>query len=210
MYYKSLIKPSRSSNWGDFDYSFHQEVWSLFPGINKKDPDFIYRAGQQCLYTVSRVQPIATTGKWLVTNTAPYDPQVSAGLRLDFMTRINPVNDRDGARYSIIMDYIHNLRRSGKPQSEWPLPEEIRNAACSKWFKKQEKTKGFSVSSFLIEQQQDKEYPNDRTGDLMKFTILDIRGTLTVTDPDAFKQALFLGIGKGRRFGYGMLMVKAA
>lgn len=212
MYYKSRIRPSKPLNVDG--YKLHQELWSLFPGVKRGESRFLYRVGQDCVYAVSDIQPIDTTGRWLVNPTVPYNPQVFKGLVLDFMLKVNPVYDQfeDGkkVRHSIILEYIHKLRRSGKPQSEWPCAEDIRLKACSEWFKTQEDLKGFSVNNFRVEQQQDVQFENERTGDTMKFTVLDLRGQLTVLDPDAFKHTLYHGIGKAKRFGYGMFMIKAA
>lgn len=215
MYYKSCIKAKNSRNLdlrtiGEYD--LHQEIWSLCPGVKRGESRFIYWVTPTCIYMISDVQPLDTTGRWLITSTVPYDPQLVAGQGLDFLYRGNPVYDvMEGSkkkRYSIIVDKVHKLRTQGLPLSDWPSAEEIRRSAVQEWFDNQGKIRGFKVSSFSIDQQRDVQFENGRSGDIMKFTVLDIRGNLTVTDPVAFKQVLLKGLGKAKRFGYGMFMVK--
>lgn len=210
MYYRSIIKPSKPGK--DLgEYQFHQEVWSLFPGEDRSK--FIYRIGQDCIYIISEIQPIDTTGRWLVTSSTSYDPKVRPGLTLEFMTTVNPVYDRvvgnKKVRHSIFKDYFHRLKQKNIPPSSWPNGNEIKYAACKEWFETQKK-KGFEVGDFSVTGYSDVQFKNNRTEDVMKFLRVDLRGILTVTDPEAFKQTLLKGIGKARRFGFGLLMVKAA
>jgi CRISPR system Cascade subunit CasE len=39
---------------------------------------------------------------------------------------------------------------------------------------------------------------------------VDLRGELTVTDPDAFRRMLFQGLGSAKGFGYGLMLVRRA
>ena len=203
MYYKTIVKQAKPANFTP--YQLHQEIWSLFPGMQRGNSLFVYRIGNNCIYLISAVPPISTTGQWLVGPSKKFNPQIAEGTVVDFMTRVNPVYDRDGDRYGVVMDYIHGLRKSGLPPSEWPTGEELKILACTKWFK--EKCPNFSIQDFRINQFQDVQFLNEKTGDMMKFAIADIVGHLVVTNPDGFKKNLFEGIGKSRRFGHGMVMV---
>ena len=188
------------------EYQLKKSIWDLFPGTSKAD--FIYRVNNKSIYLVSQQQPLDVSGLWNIESTLPYNPQVYEGLSLEFIIRMNPVYDRNGDRYSIIEDYIYDLKKAHMSRDKWPNGDMIRHNACSKWFKIQENIRGFKVEEFMVEGHQVNEIFNDRTGSLMKFVVLDIRGVLTVTNPEDFLTTLMKGIGKGRRFGYGMFMVK--
>jgi CRISPR system Cascade subunit CasE len=192
------------------NYEFHQEVWGFFPGYQRGDRRFIYRVEPGCIYSISEDQPLDTTGKWLVSTTTPYNPQVYKGLVLEFLVRANLTSKKGSGKHGIIMDYVHSLRQSGKSQSEWPTAEDIRLKACSAWFSRNVDRLGFSVNNFQIDQQRDVQFLNQRTQDIMKHQVLDIRGVLTVVDPEKCLYSLFKGIGSARGFGYGMVLVKAA
>ena len=45
-------------------------------------------------------------------------------------------------------------------------------------------------------------------GDKSGFSAVDLTGELQITDPEQFRQTLFNGLGRGKAFGCGLLMVK--
>jgi len=206
--YMSCIVPARPFMWTE--YKLHKSIWTLFPGMDKSC--FVYRVTKEgWIYSISTVPPTDTTGKWRVKSTEIYNPNLYTGLQIQFLTLVNATNDYTvngkTSNHGIINDLVHGLIKSGKPRSAWPQPDEICQQATRKWLDKEGSKKGFHVDHFCVRGQHTKQFPNDRTGDLITYAGLDIWGILTVTDPEKFREVLLKGLGRGKRFGYGYLMV---
>ncbi|MDX2120628.1 MAG: type I-E CRISPR-associated protein Cas6/Cse3/CasE, partial [Gemmatimonadota bacterium] len=50
----------------------------------------------------------------------------------------------------------------------------------------------------------------DRPGAPMQIGVLDLEGTLYVTDPSAFLGALGAGFGRAKAFGCGLMLIRRA
>ena len=50
--------------------------------------------------------------------------------------------------------------------------------------------------------------PGDRRQNAPKLGVAHLAGRLEVTDPDAFSQKVAAGFGRGKAFGYGLMLLK--
>ena len=203
---KTEFKPSKRI------YPIHRDMYSLFPGMKPGEStrSFVFRVAPQCIYMLSKEQPMDTDGKWNIES-APYNPNFIVGSAWDFLLRLNPriKNDKQET-HGAVQNYLYTLRNAFKEKSDWPTPSEIRNTAVFDWLAKN--SRGFSVmkDSVMVELQDWWKFLNEKTGHNIEGEILDLRGRLTITDPEVFKASLIKGIGSLGSFGCGLLMVRAA
>jgi len=157
---------------------------------------------------LSKEQPLDTDGKWNIES-APYNPNFIMGSVWDFLLRLNPrVKNDKRETHGAVQSYLYSLRNTTKNKSDWPTPSEIRNIAASDWLSKN--SRGFSMikESVAVDLQDWWKFLDEKTGHNIEGEILDIRGRLTITDPEIFKASLIKGFGSLGAFGCGFMMVK--
>ncbi|EKE71709.1 type I-E CRISPR-associated protein Cas6/Cse3/CasE [Gallaecimonas xiamenensis] len=95
-------------------YGYHQLLWDLFA---QKKRDFLYRAefaqeqlpdrsavrAQPLFYVLSKTKPAADSPLFRVESKA-FSPELTAGKRLNFRLRANPVVTKNGKRHDLVMD----------------------------------------------------------------------------------------------------------
>lgn len=142
-------------------------------------------------------------------------PEFERGQRLGFRTRVCPIvrtripgdrplgTDRHGKAKAREMDaFVHATL--GVPRETRVVREDV----YADWLRAQVATRGGAeiedvrLSAFQREGMRRRKSPAmERPNALME-------GTLTVTDPAAFRALLARGIGRHRAFGFGMLLVR--
>ena len=198
------------------DYHHHQFVWQLFKGVEERD--FLYRredAGNwPRYYTVSAREPVDSDGLWSIES-KPYAPKIDEELRLVFSIRVNPVVTRKNEsgkrmRHDVVMDRKRQLGFKSLPPAERPALQEIIRDAGLAWFGQRAAKHGFSFEEGLVTVDSYEQHKSTkRNGNKpISFSTLDFGGMLTVTDKQAFEEALFSGIGPSKGMGCGMLMVR--
>jgi len=203
-------------------YFMHKLVWSLFPnaGPERGERPFLYdMQGDRPIRVILRssVEPQNALGCWDI-RTVPFDPKIQAGDRLMFRTKA-------------VATVARNIGREtrGKPQdvvvATWmSLPDERRkvlshddvaDVAALEWLERQGSRSGFSIANQDLvvqryEQVRFRKPGAPRGGDDIRFGYLELCGELVVTDPSDFRRMLFLGLGRERGFGFGMVHVARA
>ncbi|MBE0448545.1 MAG: type I-E CRISPR-associated protein Cas6/Cse3/CasE, partial [Actinobacteria bacterium] len=140
----SVIKLARDMSPRDvFDltkgdgYQVHRLIWNLFADSPDRRRDFLYRQetvdNLPTFYTVSERKPSFAYGSWEVKS-KEYRPKLSAGQRLAFTLRANPIRSkRDEGnkqhRHDVIMEAKIRLRENDE---QIPLPVLIQEEG-SKW-----------------------------------------------------------------------------
>lgn len=205
-------------NLSESAYAEHRLLWGLFPDDPEADRDFLFRRDalpehdrfhspvRPLFYLVSRRQPMTTPGL-LRVESREYRPALSAGDRLSFSLRVNPVVTRDGKRRDVVMDARKRIEREGGEMVARAVLMEQQGLA---WLEKRAEKHGFSVSASSTRVEGYLQHRFIRKGQDIRFSTLDYVGILTVTDPERFAHALFTGIGPAKAFGCGMLLVKRA
>lgn len=235
--YFNLIEPmpcqerSAAHDWVGGPYAEHQWLWRFFPATPGSPRDFLFRRrdGEAVpkFYVVSQRPAQAPSGAWRIQSRA-YAPAVPAGTRLCFDLRANPVitHTVDGkrTRHDVVMeakkqllvarglvrweDWRPDQRTSdGQPDFRPPMYELVQNT-CAAWLEKRAADHGFAVDaeSLIVDAYQQH---GGKKGQL-RFSTVDFRGELTVSDPERFAQALRNGIGPAKAFGCGLLLVRRA
>lgn len=207
-------------------YRAHQFVWHFFKADPRRKRDFLFRLDQgqdQLRYYVISPEPcLALDGPWYV-DSKPYQPKLQAGDILEFETRVNPVICVKGKRHDVVMHHKTLYReKHGKDARFRPSRELMQQAACE-WLTQRQADYGFQVCSQDLRVYGYRQNDFVKTSDLagqraarpslprpktISMSTLDLAGILRISDPVKFTEALYTGIGPGKGFGCGMLLVR--
>lgn len=211
-------------------YASHRLIWQLFPNQPHASRDFLFRqefAAEQCpdltgpqgtpvFYVVSKTKPAPVPGI-LSVSTKDYSPVLKEGMELAFILRANPVVSRhregkkNSAKHDVLMDAKARAKQIKIPAAKiWDF---MRESAIN-WLVRKSADMGFQIieneGNPCVEPysyRQHKLY-KPKLKQVIKFSSIDFRGTLTVVEPERFCNALFNGIGKSKSFGCGLMMVR--
>jgi len=198
------------------DYQHHQFIWQLFEGVEERD--FIYRREDvghwPRYYAISAREPRDEQALWKI-ETKPYTPRIESGMRLAFSLRANPVvthKNESGKRirHDVVMDRKRQMGFKTLPHSERPPLQSIIRDAGLDWLTSRAVKHGFRYEEGQVTIDGYEQHQSIKRGGLkpIRFSSLDFGGLLTVTDTEAFRRALFSGIGPAKGLGCGMLMVR--
>lgn len=186
----------------------HHLVWSLFGDKNRKR-DFLYRmtgtGPSQPILIYSAEQPVDRNSLWNL-ETKPFSlfDQLKAGDRLSWSTRVNAVRKVDSKAIDIVMD----AKRNGDPD-RWDV---VAAKVVPAWLQKKLTAAGLdcNVNQMVVDAYNRRQFAHDprSTGRPVTLALTDVRGIGTVTDADALRAAIAKGIGGGRAYGCGMLLIR--
>ena len=170
------------------DYDWHQAVWKSFPRQDGETRDYLMRidhqpGGLRCLILSPRI-PVRPG--WCQPEYWQTKPIPDAFLSFDryaFQVRANPVKKDNKTKRLIPLLSIED-------QIRW-----MERKAALSGFRIQ--VPGVQVLRAQPHVLKDKTY----------LYSVDFTGILNVTDREKFKQAVAQGIGKGKAFGFGMLVL---
>jgi CRISPR system Cascade subunit CasE len=211
-------------------YAIHQLLWKLFSDDPEAKRDFLFRQefekeqlafeetrrGLPLFYVISQREPEANSGL-LMVESKEYRPILKKGMRLIFDLRANPVIARStvgvkrSVKHDVLMDAKLKTRQEGVTDTK-EIQKQMQNAAA-KWLIGKAALNGFTVETSKEEPWLDvyayqQHLLRKRGNENIRFSSIDFSGTLVVTDPEKFNQALFSGIGPAKAFGCGLLLVK--
>jgi CRISPR system Cascade subunit CasE len=206
----------------------HRLVWTLFADGPDRTRDFLWRAdGAGRFYTLSRRPPRANE-LFEPPETKPFEPVLAAGDRLAFTLRANVTrsvrpdeNDRSPSgrirvkHRDLVMDalYPEPGRKKLPPDVESKRPllrPALAHDVGTTWLAKQGLTKGFEPIRTTVEGYDTLEIARRRNCMGARFGILDMTGTIRITDPDAFGAALATGFGRAKAWGCGLMLIRRA
>ena len=181
----------------------HHLVWSLFADGPDRNRNFLFRETKdRILYILSERPPRES----LLFDVAsrPFDPVLTAGTRLSFTLRANPVVRKDGHKHDAVM---HALRSIPAGEARRDARMRIAAEASEKWLRRLGEGGGFTLETCVLEGYRQERMPR-RGGAPVQFGVVDLAGTLTVTEPDAFRARLRQGFGASRAWGCGLMLVR--
>lgn len=197
----------------------HQLLWTLFAESGAETRDFRYRRegpqGQPRFYVVSDRAPVDRNALFRI-DTKPYAPEVAAGQTLRFALRANPTvtrprgDGKKGARHDVVMDALKRLKE-GDPLAAVDRPALVRSEAI-RWLAARAEAKGFRLVEDRVSADGYTRHNLPRRGGAApaQLSSVDFEGLLTVVDPARFVETLYEGIGHGKAFGMGLLLVRPA
>ncbi len=211
-------------------YGDHQFLWRFFAAPEGHSRDFLFRrfepqAGRrQALYYCVSDRPAAAPHPAWQVSSREYAPSVAEGDRLLFDLRVNPTqaHKREGKsrRDDVVMHAKkqmlaeHGLSRwADLPQGDRPPLYELADGAVRAWLGAKGSTGfaaryGFRVGDTLrVDAYRQHRIARNGLKPIALSTV-DLSGNLIVTDADRFVRALLSGVGRGKAFGCGLLLVR--
>lgn len=231
MMHLSLLKlPRSAARWRFLEpYQLHQLIWKGFPGIENVEGSrpFLYRHNEEesahSILVQSAMLPdwkqLDNESEGSTTQMRTFDPHaLTAGTRLRFFVRANPVVERKGysdktSRRIIVgskLDYV-----AGKIGVEIKTLDD-REQRLTAWIERKGTEGGFAIERDELTRPLLMISPNhdyvirrsrDRKAEPMTFTGVDFEGILRITNAEAFAKTLQSGIGRGKAFGFGLITV---
>lgn len=183
----------------------HHLVWSLF-GDRAGDRRFLYRMTgvgiRQPILLYSAEPPTDNTGLWKVETKTMSLPD-TAGERIAWSIRINPVVSRDGKKHDVVTD----ARRSAPAGERW---DDTARRVMPVWLAPRLEKIGLRASQedIAVEGSARCEFPHDRGGRPVTVRTVDLSGTATVADPTALASSILHGIGGAKIYGCGLLLLR--
>lgn len=191
----------------------HGLVWALFNDGANKPRDFLFREIEPGSYLIVSSQlPTDPHRLWHLESKEEYEPALTAGDRLGFVLRANPVVavPRPGEKRGLRADAIMHAKSKLTPAQRKKFTSADASAIAVDWLAKRGLTNGFdldtgatSAEGYLQHRIARKEGEQP-----IQFSQIDMSGTLTVRDPSSMLSALTKGIGKARAYGCGLMLVR--
>lgn len=206
------------------DYMFHQIVWDLMVGRGSSQKrDFLYRIDMQggwpVFLIISAKPPVGSSSSAWTIETKEYSPCLNRGDVLDFSVRFSPIISKRNPSgkptdRGMRVDAVCEAANQFKNKNEGYSLHSIIHEQSLNWLNTKGDKSGFELidETFVAEKYQvSKFFKNKQTEDRpVSIPMVDANGRLIVRDPESFVRMLFTGIGKGKGFGCGMMMVKRA
>ena len=190
----------------------HRLIWTAFSDGADRERDFLWRAdGNGRFFTLSRRPPIPND-LFAPPETKPFAPALRPGDRLAYTLRANATRDRprgelgeqdEHRRVDVVMDLMF---KSGI-RSERALHREAKaQEAATAWMVRQGAAKGFEPLQTGVEGYHTLDIGGRRRR--ARFGILDLAGTLQVTEPETFIAGLASGFGRAKAWGFGLMLIR--
>lgn len=143
----------------------------------------------------------------LVVATAPgagceakfYDPRIGTGQRLRFDLMAQVTVDRDGKRRDPVLE-----ARLANPAKRY---EDIAREVGTAWLRRREAIAGFRAEVFHATEYDVLSFVRPQDGRNVRLGVIRFRGVLRCVDPERMRRTLLSGIGHGKAWGCGLLLV---
>lgn len=202
---RALIQLLNPSHGDDRAAAHHRLLWTLFADLPERRRDFLWREdGDGRFLILSSRPPVDNHRLFDLEESKPFDPAIAVGSRFRFALRANAtVRHRGNASHrDVVMDAIHTLPPGPKRAA---ARRETATPAARAWLDKQGAANGFTVDHMACLGYQTLRIAHGKAP--IQLGVVDLEGRLTVTDPDAFRTALILGLGRARAFGCGLMLI---
>ena len=189
----------------------HQLMWTLFADGPERRRDFLWRVDGRARFFALSQRPPNAHPLFDPPEVKEFSPVLATGDRLSFVLRANATKDRARAtknrRVDLVMDLLHSVPRSERADARLDLAEK----AASEWFARQGEAHGFVPHRLEVEGYSTVRLPRKSgSREKARLGILDLTGTLTVTEPERFTARLGQGFGRARAFGCGLMLIRRA
>ncbi len=206
----------------------HRLIWTLFPNRDARR-DFLWRADEKGKFMILSAGEPQGSRLFEPLETKPFAPVLTAGNRLAFILRANATRDRRSGpqddvvpgtrrrprkdrRVDIVMHSMHEQgleRGSTDTDSRAARRMDVAAIAARVWLSAQGGRRGFSVEGLTVEDYRVAKVKR-RGGGEATFGVLDLKGLLTVHDPEVFTDALVTGFGRAKAYGCGLMLIRRA
>jgi CRISPR system Cascade subunit CasE len=181
----------------------HSLVWNLFAEDPDAPRDFLYREAEPGQFLiVSHRAPKDVAELWALQS-RPYAPQIATHERFGFSLRANPTvslsqPDRARSQRKDVMEVATHRKGSA-------LSAEEREAAAMDWLLGRASQLGVWFDTGLCGTRRRDRL---RLSKGIVHTVVDYEGVLIVEDPARLLAALIGGVGRGKAYGLGLLLLR--
>ncbi len=189
----------------------HRLIWSVFSDSHARKRDFLWRHDGRGRFMTLSARPPEGSGLFLPPEVKAFEPKLRTGDRLHYVLRVNATRARRvdqgrSRRVDVVMDLLSEVPAgNGRAEARPRLAAE----AAAAWMKGQGRRMGYLPLSTVTEGYSTLELGRRRR-DGATFGILDLRGEIEITDPDAFLPALAQGFGRAKAWGCGLMLIRRA
>ncbi len=216
-----VLQPSKSSDRLAVD---HRLIWTVIPPDVRTDVEqsrtagtpksaFLWRADRQRgRYYFLGPKPLEDS-PFFTIETKPFEPALSPEDRLAFDLRLNATVDRKVGvdsqgkairqRCDVAMDLLKEEAKPDRAGSRMQLAEK----AAYDWLTTRATEHGFHLDKLRLEGYRAERFAR-RGGKFGTLGIFDLKGALTITEPNSFLARLRQGFGRGKAFGCGLMLIK--
>lgn len=188
-------------------YDWHKELWKLFPDMPDVRREYLFRIDRdesevKCT-VLSKHQPIrpdwCPESNWL---SRTIDPEYLSKREYLFKMYVNPT--RSTRKNS---DGTAREKKNARHEAILKMPE------LREWIARKAEQNGFrllehpelEISPPIMHRLEKEKKGNECRGTIFG---VDFKGALEVADKELFQKAVEEGVGKARRFGFGLLILK--
>lgn len=185
----------------------HRLVWNLFAANPDAPRDFLYREVEPGAFlAVSARAPTPEPAIW-DARVQPYAPALATGQRLRFILRANPTVSRSRSERapSRRIDVVDEARRRAGGR----LPRDQMQAVALDWLAARGERLGvaFDTEACVADRREVHAFARPKTAPATLASV-DFSGRLEVRDPALLSKALVQGVGRGKAFGMGLLLLR--
>lgn len=231
----ALLAPRDPSKAADAN---HRLIWSAFAGDPAQTRDFLWRAEGKGLFYVLSARPPVASPFFEPPEVKPFAPDLRPGDRLTFVLRANATRTQKTGQLTVsgkerkvhidlVMDRLRpipgqTVLEKGAVSERPALRIRLAQAAAADWLAGQGARHGFTLPERPTRDGMEPDltvsdysvfalphHVGKRAGQ-PQFGILDLTGTLEMTDPAAFLDALAHGFGRAKAFGCGLMLIRRA
>ena len=216
-----VLQPSKSSDRLAVD---HRLIWTVIPPDVRTEVEqsrtagtpksaFLWRADRQRGRNYLLGPKPLEDSPFFTIETKPFVPALSLGNKLAFDLRLNATVDRkvgeDGRgkavrqRCDVAMDLLKEEAKPDRAGSRMQLAEK----AAYDWLTTRATEHGFHLDKLRLEGYRAERFAR-RGGKFGTLGIFDLKGALTITEPNSFLARLRQGFGRGKAFGCGLMLIK--
>jgi CRISPR system Cascade subunit CasE len=202
-----LLVPSNSQ---DRVGASHKLVWALFADSAGRQRDFLWREEKPGHFLALSRRPPDDPHHLFDLDYKTFTPALSAGDKLGFTLRANPVVARPeargerGKRHDVVMNALSTVPPEDRALAR---PQAVLTAGRA-WLARQGAAHGFAPLYDADVDGYDSLRIPRAGGKPAVFGVLDISGVLEVHDPARFLARLALGFGRARAFGCGLMLIR--
>ncbi len=213
----------------DAAFDAHRRLmWTLFPDPDAKR-DFLWRSDAKGKFLILSARKPQGSRLFEPLDSKPFAPVLAAKDRLMFILRANATRDRRSGpqddvtpgtrrrprkdrRVDIVMHAMHTqgiIGRGTGADSRSARRMDVANQTAREWLSAQGERRGFSVDALAVEDYRVCKLKRRNGGDVT-FGVMDIKGLLSVREPEVFTSALLTGFGRSKAYGCGLMLVRRA
>ena len=216
-----VLQPSKSSDRLAVD---HRLLWTVIPTEIRTEVEqsraagtpksaFLWRADRQRgRYYLLGPKPLEDS-TFFTIETKPFEPALLPSNKLAFDLRLNATVDRKVGengqgkairqRCDVAMDLLKAEAKIDRAESRMQLAEK----AAYDWLTTRAAECGFHLDKLMLEGYRAERFAR-RGGKFGTLGIFDLKGALTITEPNSFLARLRQGFGRGKAFGCGLMLIK--